>query len=105
MNPGLKPIQGGGMCHAWQSPDGNFKHLFLKLDLSCEPDNYPGILIVADEHCTKAVATAVKNLRRELSQLLNATPGTPVAYWWLEQDAQKLKQILSQLTEHPVFVG
>jgi hypothetical protein len=38
MNQQLKPIQTGGMCHAWRSPDGNFKHVFLKLDLGCEPE-------------------------------------------------------------------
>lgn len=79
--------------------------MFLKLDLTCEPDSYPGILIVTDEHCTQAVASAVKNLRKELPQVLKANPEIPVAYWWLEQDAQKLKEMLSQLTERPLFVG
>lgn len=91
--------------YVWRSPDGRFKHLFLRLDLGCEPDGYPGILIVTDERCTQAVASAVTNLRKELPQLLKATSGTPVAYWWLEQDAQKRKDMLSQLTERPVFVG
>ena len=96
-------MQAGGMCHRWQSPDGNFKHSFLKLDFECEPDHYPGIVIVADEHYQHGFAAAVKNLQRELPALLQQVQGKPVAYWWLEQDQNELKRILSGLTEHPVF--
>src|SRR5450759_1632563 len=96
-------MQVGGMLHLWRSPDGNFKHSFLKLDFECEPDKYPGIVIVADAHYQHAFATAVKNLQRELSALLQQVQGKPVAYWWLERDQNKLMSILSGLTEHPVF--
>ncbi len=61
-----KPIQAGGMCHTWRSPDNSFRHLFLKLDLDCEPDKHPGIVIVSDEHHQRACAAAVKNLQKEL---------------------------------------
>ena len=105
MSPQLRPMQVGGILHAWQSPRGNFKHVFLKLDLGCEPDNYPGIVIIADEGCHQAIAILVKNLRKEFPQLLKAATGIPVVYWWLERDVQEARRILSSLTEHPVFVG
>ena len=96
-------MQTGGMVHLWLSPDGNFKHRFVKLDFECEPDKHPGIVIVADEHCQHAFAVAVQNLQRELPVLLQRVQGKPVAYWWLGRDQNELKKILSGLTEHPVF--
>ena len=101
----LKPIQVGGTFYAWRSPDGNFKHSFLKLYPDCEPDNYSGIVIITDEGCRQATATLVKNLRKELPELLKAASGTPMAYWWLERDVQEAARILSALSEHPAFVG
>ena len=105
MTKDLKPIQTGGMCHAWQSPDGTFKHVLLKLDLSCEPDPYPGVVIIADEHCMHAVASAVKSLRKELKQKMAGAPPKSVAYWSLQQDEAELTRILSGLTERPTFYG
>lgn len=96
-------MQTGGMCHLWRSPDGNFKHSFLKLDFECEPDKYPGIVIVADEHYQHAFSAAVKDLQRELPALLLQVQGKPVAYWCLAKDQNELKRILSGITEHPVF--
>jgi hypothetical protein len=95
--------QGGGVCHLWRSPDGNFKHTFLKLDFECEPDMYPGIVIVTDVHYQEVFAAAVQNLQRELPALLKRIEGKAFAYWWLEQDMNEAKRILSGLTEHPVF--
>lgn len=105
MNERLKPIQVSGMLHAWRSPDTSFKHIFLKLDFSCEPDNYPGIVIVTDENCCRAVATAVTNLRKDLPQLLKSRPEARIAYWSLQQDVTETARILAGLTEHPTFVG
>ena len=96
-------MQAGGMFHLWRSPDGNFKHSFLKLDFECEPDKHPGVVIVADEHYQHAFAAGVHNLERELPALLQRVQGKPVAYWWLEDDQNELKRILSGLSEHPVF--
>lgn len=101
----LRPIQAGGMFHVWRSPDNSFRHSFLKLYLDCEPDKYPGIVIVSDENYQEACATPVKNLQRELPQLLQRIQGQPIAYWWLEQDEGELNKILSGITGHPVFVG
>lgn len=100
-----KPLQGSGTFHVWRSPDDNFRHPFLKLDSDCEPDKYPGIIIVSDEHYQRAFATGVKNLEKELPHLLEQIQGKPIAYWLLEQDEKEIKRILSGLTSNPVFVG
>ncbi len=97
-----KPIQTGGIFHAWQSPDGNFSHPFVKLDLECDPDGYPGVLILADENRRNAIATTVTNLRKELPRMLEERTGKTVAYWWYSQEAAR---ILSGLTRYPVFLG
>lgn len=102
----LKPkyaMQAGGMCHLWQSPDGQFKHSFLKLDFDCEPDRHAGIVIVADENYQNSFAVTVQNLHRELPSLLKQIQGKPVAYWWLKSDQKERQRVLSGITEHPVF--
>jgi len=96
-------MQAGGMCHLWQSPDRNFRHLFLRVEFDCEPDNHPGIVILADEYCENAFAAGVQNLQKELPALLQKVKVKPVAYWWLEGNPDELKRILTGLTEHPVF--
>ena len=102
----LKPkyaMQTSGICHLWRSPDGSFEHTFLKLNFECEPDRYPGVVIVTDDNYEQAFAAAVQNLQRDLPALLKQTQGKPVAYWWLEQNENEVKRILSGLTGHPVF--
>lgn len=77
------PMQTGGILHAWQSQNGDFKHAFLKLDLDCETDKHPGILIIADEAFQNAFAIAVDNLQKELPALAKKVSEKSVAYWWL----------------------
>ena len=105
MTETLKPIQTGGMCHLWQNVSGSFKHLFLKLDLRCEPDRYPGIVIVANANCGSATASKVDNLSRELPALLQAFANDSVVYWSLQPDVQHREEIFIELTQHPVFIG
>jgi len=96
-------MQAGGMCHLWGSRDGTFHHSFLRLDFDCEPDKYPGVVIITDENYQNAFSARVSNLQRELPSLLVRIRGKPVAYWWLEQDEHEIERILSGLTEQPVF--
>ena len=105
MSQYLRPIQTGGMCHAWSSPDRTFKHIFLKLQLDCEPDKYPGVVIVSDENHNQTSIAAVKNLSRELPQLLAGISGKSIAYWSLEEDEGQINKILVGLTAHPIFFG
>ena len=97
------PMQTGGNMHAWCNPNRNFKHAFLRLNLACEPDRYPGIVIVADENLRNALAIEVENLQEELPALLRAAPEKSVVYWWLEQDKDKRQRVLSNLTSRPEF--
>lgn len=101
----LKPIQAGGLLQAWRNPDGSFHQLFLKLDLDCEPEKYPGILIASDISHRHVLVAAVKNLHKELPLLLKQIEGKEVVYWWREEDGHERSKILSGLTGHPVFVG
>ena len=105
MDPKQKPRQGGGLMQAWQSPNRTYRHALVKLDLNCEPDPYPGVTIVSDLSHSQVFIAEVQNLQKDLPQLLKRIKGEPVAYWSLEMDAQKRKEILSGLTSHPVFVG
>lgn len=105
MNPPLKPIQTSGTCHAWGNPDRKSKNIFLQLDLGTESPPYPGLVIISDEDCLNAVATPVKDLRKELAQLLARSPKRATVHWKLEQDEKELARLLSALTLHPLFIG
>ncbi len=93
------------MMRAWQSPDQKFHHLFLTLDLECKPDHYPGVVVLSDKNHSKVIVKEVQNLEKELPQLLGEINGMPEVYWDLETDANKRKEVLSGLTEHPKFIG
>ena len=93
------------MCHLWQSPDAGHKQIFLELDLKCEPDPSPGVVIIADEHRSHATASAVKNLQKDLQALLQASPPRAIVYWKLEQDESSIARLLRDLTLHPIFLG
>lgn len=93
MSQYLRTIQNGGMCHAWSSPDRTFKHIFVRLQLDCEPDKYPGVVIVSDENYNQASVASVKNLSKELSQLLAGVSGKSIAYWSLEHDEGQINKI------------
>ena len=101
----LKPRQVGGLVQAWQSQDRSFHDLFLKLNLKCEPENYPGVLIVSDVDHHHTLVASVESLQKELPVLLKQIEGEKVAYWKLERNCQKRTKILSDLAAHPVFVG
>jgi len=105
MNSESKSRQGGGLVQAWQSPDGAFRHCLVRLDLDCEPDPYPGIVILANAGYQQAFAYEVLDCRKELPGLVAKFEGTPVAYWSLESNASERKRILAGLTQHPVFYG
>jgi hypothetical protein len=96
-------LQTGGDMHAWRSPDSNFRRVFLKLDLSCEPVNRSGVVIIADEHCDSASIAAVENLRRELPGLLSAVAEPYVVYWSTQLKKEDASKIIAGLTEHPQF--
>lgn len=105
MNTQLKPIQTGGMFHVWQSPDRSFKHMLLKLDLSCEQDKHPGVLVLADANQREAITIKIKNLYKEFSAIRAIHLKYPIAYWWREDDEKVLAAIILGLTESPELLG
>ena len=100
-----RPIQVGGMLHAWQSPDAKFRHALLQLDPSCEPDPYPGIVVICDARRQEARLMAVRNLRRELPHLLQDAKPQTLVYWSVETNDEKRLALSVGLTEHPQFIG
>ncbi len=89
----------------WQNPDRTYHRMFLMLAPDCDPDPYPGVVIVSDANHNRAFVAEVQNLQKELPQLLKRIEGEAVAYWDLEMDVQERKEILRGLTSHPIFVG
>ena len=100
----VKPIQTAFDCHVWRSPDTLFKAIFAKLNLSCELDALPGVVIVTDAARGSARATEVKNLRLELPVLLSNARG-PVVFWLARPMKHEREQLISGLTPNPVFLG
>lgn len=100
-----KPRQGGGLMQAWQSPDRRFHRCLLRLDLDCQPDPYPGVVIICDASHTQIFVAEVANLKKELPALLRRVEGDPIAYFDLEMDDKERKKIMAGLTPHPQFVG
>ena len=100
-----KPRQGGGLVQSWRNPNGDYSHAFLRLVLSNEPDNYPGVLIISDIVQHNVQIFIVKSLLKELPNLLKNFEDEIVAYWCLETNEKECNNIRTGLTEHPVFVG
>ena len=105
MTNGQRPIQIGGMLHSWQSPDGKFKRALLRLDPSCEPDPYPGVVVICNAGCQEAKLTTVQNLRRDLPKLLQDVEAPTLVYWHLETDDEERLAWSAGLTESPQFIG
>ena len=98
-----KAIQAGGAVRKWSNPQRNFSQTLLRLNLECEADPAPGILILTDQSYKSASAMAVKDLRKELPRILESLGDDAVAYWRIERDEGERRRILDGLTEHPIF--
>lgn len=96
-------MQTGGDLRRWSNPQRTFHHALLKLNLECEADPYPGVLILTDPVYEKASAMAVKNLRNELSKILEPLSDATIAYWWLSVKDAERERLLNGLTTTPVF--
>ena len=100
-----KPLQCDGLLQTWRNPDNSFNHIFLELDLACEPMDYAGILIISDLNHDNAKVFNIKSLWKELPRLIENKEHDVIAYWWHEDDAKKRSRMLSDITTHPLFVG
>ena len=96
-------MQAGGEIRQWSNPPRTFHHSLLKLSFDCEADPYPGILILTDRSYMKASAIAVKDLRKELSKILEPLGDDTVAYWQIVRDDAERDRLLVGLTATPIF--
>lgn len=96
-------MQVGGDIRRWSNPERTFHSGLLKLDLACEADPYPGILILTNPTYASASAMAVKNLRKELPKLIEHLDEGTIAYWYLETNEKELSRVLAGLTAAPIF--
>ncbi|MEY8214858.1 MAG: hypothetical protein RPR97_10315 [Colwellia sp.] len=109
----MKPLQPTGLMVSWQSPNKKFVHTFAIIDLQCELDNYPGILIISDISNTPLLVKNVANLRNDFQELRNSIDYQieVKVYWSSVTDLHDLNgteerhKIVSGLTDHPVLIG
>jgi hypothetical protein len=97
------PIQVGGELRRWSNPDRTFRYGLVKMNLECEADPYPGILILTDRSYKRVWTLNIKNLRNELSAILEPLDEETIAYWRIVQDDEERDKLLADLTKNPVF--
>lgn len=96
-------MQTSGDMRKWSNPQRTFHYVLVKMDFACEADAHPGILILTDRNYVKTKAMAVKNLRKELSTILEPLDEDTVAYWRIVEDDKERETILTGLTGAPIF--
>lgn len=96
-------IQAGGEMRQWSNPERTFHFRLLKVNIDCEPDAYPGMLIITDSGYRNARALEVKNPRKELAKIFAPLPDATIAYWRIVRDDEERKRVLAGLTEAPIF--
>ncbi|MCR4345820.1 MAG: hypothetical protein NUV55_01245 [Sulfuricaulis sp.] len=47
-------IQAGGDMRQWSNPERTFRFSLVKVNFDCEPDAYPGVLILTDQSYKEA---------------------------------------------------
>ena len=97
------PRQAGGEMRRWSNPDRTFHYSLVKMNFEFEADPYPGILILTDRSYTRALALAVKNLRKELPTILETLGEDTIAYWTIVRDDGEREKLLAGLTKNPIF--
>lgn len=105
MNSTNKPVQTRGDLLMWRNPENSYRHYFLELDLKCELDDCPGILIISDATHSNVSVFNIERLWNELPKLIKNKKDKVVAYWWRVDDTDERSRMLSNLTARPVFLG
>lgn len=96
-------IQTAGDMRHWSNPERTFKLAMIKFNFDCEPDVYPGILIVTDPEYRKVNVIEVFVPRRELPQIFASLPDNTIAFWRISGKEEERKEILAKLTSTPIF--
>jgi hypothetical protein len=95
--------QTGGQLRSWSSPDRKFRQQLLKLDLQCEADSRPGVLILTQPGHHHARTLSVKNAKTELGAILAKEPDDVIVYWRMWDAPLELQRLVSGLTENPIY--
>lgn len=96
-------IQTGGEMHRWSNPERTFHFSLVKVNFDCEPDAYPGILILTNRSYRHATAIEVKNPRKELPKILAPLADDTIAYWRIVREDDERKKVLTGLTVNPIY--
>ena len=96
-------IQAGGQLRQWSNPERTFHISLVKVDFDCQPDAYPGILIITDPGYKEATLLEVKDPRKELPMILEPLPEGTIAYWQIVQEDEERRKVIAGLTAKPVF--
>jgi hypothetical protein len=97
------PVQTRGELRSWSSPDRKFRQQLLKLDLACQADSLPGVLVLTQPGFRTARALAVQDARKELGAILAKEPDDVIVYWRMHQSPFELQRLLSGLTAEPIY--
>lgn len=95
--------QTGGQLRSWSSPDRKFRQQLLKLDLECEADSRPGVLILTQPGHHRARMLAVKNARLELAGILAKEPDDVIVYWRMWEAPADLDRLMAGLTQNLIY--
>jgi hypothetical protein len=96
-------IQTGGEMRHWSNPEHTFRFSLLKVNLDCEFDAYPGVVILTDPGYRNARVLELKDPRKELSKILAPLPDDTLVYWRIVRDDGERKKALAGLTAGPIF--
>lgn len=96
-------MQAGGEMRRWSNPDRTFHYSLVKMNFECEADPYPGILILTDRSYRRVSVLDVKNLRKQLSAILEPLGEDTIAYWRIVQEDGERDKLLAGLTKNPIF--
>lgn len=87
----------------WSNPERTYRFSLVKVNFDCEPDPYPGVLILTDPSYRDATLLEIKNPRKELPKILEPLPDDTVAYWRIVGEDEERRLVMAGLTAKPVF--
>lgn len=96
-------IQAGGNLRKWSNPERTFHFNLVKVIFDCEPDAYPGVLILTDPSYKEATLLEVKNPRKEFPKILEPLPDNTIAYWRVVREDEERRKVMAGLTANPIF--
>lgn len=96
-------IQTSGEMRQWSNPERTYHFSLVKMNFDCEPDAYPGVLILTEPSYRRATAIELKDPRKELPKIFAPLPDDTIAYWRIVREEGERKKVLAGLTGNPIF--